>query len=170
MDPPDRIAVANHTRFGNRFDAQSLWTAAWLAAAVVYAVPVCYFAYERVVEVTRQARERLIVQHRLWEVDANYQGSARTWTRVASHLLTDSQLLQRVRTRYGDLANEIELDYRRDLTIAQVEVIAVATAAWAAPVAAAYGLALLVGRRRRQTRESPKQINDAVSNDSRYRP
>lgn len=152
-----------------RISRGSWWKVAWLIIAAVYATPVCYIAYGRVIEVTRQARERLIVQHRLWELDPEYQGSPRTWTRVASHLLSDSQLMKRVRARYGDLANEIELDYHRDLTIARAEVVLLAAAAWAVPTAALYGLGFLV-RRRRSPRETPKQPERSAATDSRYRP
>lgn len=148
----------------------SLWKVAWLILAAAYAAPVCYIAYDRVVEVTRQARERLILQHRLWELDPEYQGSPRMWTRVASHLLSDNQLMRRVRMRHGaQLTSEIELDYRRDLTLAQAEVVAVAAAAWALPLGALYGFGLLVSRRRAPP-EPPKPPEKPVPSDSRYRP
>lgn len=154
-----------------RISRGSLWKVAWLIFAAAYAAPVCYIAYGRVVEVTRQAREQLIVQHRLWELDPEYQGSPRMWTRVALLLLTDNQLMRRVRMRHGaQLANEIELDYRRDLTLAQAEVVAVAAAAWALPLGALYGLGLLVSRRRRAPPEPLKPPERPVSSDSRYRP
>jgi hypothetical protein len=148
----------------------SPWKIAWLTFAALYAALTCYIAYDRVVAVTRQAREQLIVQHRLWELDPEYQGSPRMWTRVASHLLSDNQLMKRVRARYGDLANEIELDYHRDLTIARGEVVLVAAAAWAAPTAALYGFGLIVVRRRRAPRAMPKPPQRSAESDSRYRP
>lgn len=153
-----------------RISRGSLWKVAWLTFAAIYATPVCYIAYDRIVEVRRQAREHLIVQHRLWELDPEYQGSPRTWTRVASLLLSDNQLMRRVRARYGDLGNQIELDYRRDLSIAQAEVVLVAAATWAVPAAALYGFGLIVVRRRRPPREMPKRPERSASTDSRYRP
>ena len=147
----------------------SAWKFACLIVALVYATPVAYFAYERAIEVTRQARERLIIQHRLWELDPGYQGTPQAWTRFASWLLTDNQLMRRVRSRYGELAREIELDYRRDLTLAQGEVWLVAAAAWALPVGALYGLGLVVLRRRRAPPAAPPPPAPP-SSDSRYRP
>ena len=44
------------------------WHAAWLAVALVYAVPLTRVAYERLNEVTHRARERLIIEYRLWEL------------------------------------------------------------------------------------------------------
>lgn len=165
--------MTDQTRSRTDIDTRrgSLWKVAWLILAAVYAAPVCYIAYNRVVEATRQAREQLIVQHRLWELDPEYQGSPRMWTRVAAYLLSDAQLMRRVRMRHGaQLANEIDLDYRRDLTLAQAEVVAVAATAWALPLGALYGLGLLVSRRRRAPPEPPKPPERPVSSDSRYRP
>ena len=133
-------------------------------------MPVIYFAYDRLNEVTLQAREHLIVQYRLWELHPEYQGKPQMWTRVASRILTDNQLLRRVRMRHGsELAKEIELDYRRDLTLAQSEVVLVATAAWALPLAALYGLGIFLARKRRTPPESPQPSTPPPS-DSRYRP
>ena len=146
------------------------WKIAWLVLAAAYAVPVAYFAYERAIEVTRQARERLIIQHRLWELDPGYQGTPKAWTRFAARLLTDNQLMRRVRARYGELARDIELDYRRDLTLAQGEVWVAAAAIWALPVGGLYGLGLLVSRRRRPPPGPPQPPAREPSSDARYRP
>jgi len=149
---------------------RSWWRIAWIMLAVIYAVPVGYFAYGRVAEVNRQARVRLIIQHRLWELDPGYQGTPQAWTRFAERLLTDGQIMRRVRARYGELASEIELDYRRDLTIAQGEVVAVAAGAWALPLAALYGIGFIAARSRRPLPEPQKPLVRPASSDARYRP
>ena len=147
----------------------SFWKVVWLIAAIAYAVPVAYFAYDRFIEVSRQARERLIVQYRLWELHPEYQGSPRAWTRFAARLLTDGQLMWRVRARYGELATEIELDYQRDLAIARGEVVAIALATWGAPVGALYLLGFLVARRRAVPHRPPAPPEKPADYDSRYR-
>ena len=163
MAQPDASSEAGQRR-------HPWWQIAWLILAIAYAVPVAYYANDRVTEVTRKARERLIVQYRLWELHPEYGGTPRTWTRFASRLLTDNQLLRRVRAKYGDLANDIELDYRRDLSIAQGEVIVAAAAAWAVPLAALYGLGLLIVMRRRRPPAQPQQAPERpAASDSRYR-
>jgi len=143
------------------------WRYAWIAAAVLYAVPVGKLAYDRLGDVTRSMRARLIVEHRLWEMQPDYRGRPEVWTNMASRLLTDRQLLLRVRTRYGAAAEAIELDYRRDLSIAQAEVVVVAFAAWGAPVAVIYGAGALIARRRRAP--PPPPVRPAYD-ESRYRP
>jgi len=130
-----------------------------------------YFAYNRLVEVSRQAREHFIVQYQLWELSPEYQGTPQMWTRVASLLLTDTQLMRRVRAKYGrELTREIELDYQRDLMLAHAEVVLVAVAAWALPVGALYGLVVFASRRRRPPPGPAKQPVGTPSSDSRYRP
>jgi hypothetical protein len=146
-----------------------LWQIAWLIVAAAYAVPVVYTANDRLNDVALRARERLILQYQLWELHPEYRGTPKNWTRFAARLLTDNQLLRRVRTKYGELATEIELDYRRDLSIAQGEVVMVAAAAWAVPVAALYGLGLFVLRRRRPPVPSQQQPETPAVSDSRYR-
>ncbi len=151
--------------------AQSLlWKLAFLVVAAGYAVPVISTAYERTLEVTRQQRAQLIVQHRLWELHPDYAGTPQAWTRFASLLLTDRQLMTRVRTKYGELAEQIELDYRRDLFIAQAEVVLVAGAIWALPLAALYGIGVGVAVARRRRPVEPEKTESAPSSDSRYRP
>jgi hypothetical protein len=69
-----------------------------------------------------------------------------------------------------DLATDIELDYRRDLTIAQGEVVLVAVASWAVPVGLLYGLGYLIARRRRVSPSpEPEPAKPAYSED-KYRP
>jgi hypothetical protein len=143
------------------------WRIAWLVVALAYAAPVAYFSYGRVIDVSQRARERLIVEYRLWELHPEYHGTPQAWTRFASRLLTDNQLLRRVRLVQRDVATDIELDYRRDLTIAQGEVVLAAIAVWAAPLGLLYGLACLVARRR--VAPPPAPAKPAYSED-KYRP
>ena len=146
----------------------SAWQIALIILAVAYAVPLAYVAYNRLGEVARQARERLIVEYRLWELHPEYKGTPQAWTRFASRLLTHGQLLRRVHVKYGALATEIELDYRRDLSVAQGEVVLVVVAAWGIPVGALYGLGILLTRRRRRVLAKPPE--KPGYSDARYRP
>ena len=144
-----------------------LWIIAWALAAVAYAVPLGWRAYEDLVRVSYRERARMIEQHRLWEVD-NFRGRPANWTRFASRLLTDQQLLRRLAVKYGAQSEEIEREYRRDLAIARAEVIVVAGALWAGPVAALYGLILLM--RRRRVPPPTSKIQPPSASDPRYRP
>lgn len=144
-----------------------LWKLAWLVIAAAYAWPIVLTAYERIEVVTRAARERLIVEYRLWELHPEYAGTPETWTRFAARLLSDRQLLSRVRAKYGALAEQIEFDYRRDLFIAQAEVTVIALLAWGLPLAALYGIGLAVARRSR--RRTPQQAAQPPADDPRYR-
>jgi hypothetical protein len=112
----------------------------------------------------------LIVAHRLWELHPEYRGSPETWTNFASRLLTDRQLMLRVRAKYHDGAKPIELDYRRDLSIAQGEVIVAAAAIWGLPVGLAYGLGWLLAARRRKPPPAPPPPRRPAYDASRYRP
>jgi hypothetical protein len=158
----NRSGPEAHSRLG------SSWQIALVILAVAYAVPLAYVAYNRLEVVARQARERLIVEYRLWELHPEYKGTPQAWTRFASRLLTDGQLLRRVHAKYGALATEIELDYRRDLSVAQGEVVLVVVAAWGIPVGALYGLGILLTRRRRRVLEKPPE--KPGYSDARYRP
>lgn len=144
-----------------------LWQGAWIALAIAVAVPMGFSAYEQLSHVSEQARARLIEQHRLWELDPNFRGKPAAWTRMASRLLSDRQVLMRVAAKYGGQSDAIELEYRRDLTMARAEVVVVALGWWAAPLAGLYGIALLV--RRRQRAPPPKIVPASVA-DPRYRP
>ena len=144
-----------------------LWRGAWLALAIACAVPVASSAYERFNRVSQEARVRLIEQHRLWELQPDFRGKPEVWTRAASRLLNDRQLLMRVAAKYGGQSEEIELEYRRDLGIARAEVVLAAIALWAAPLAALYGIVVLVSGRKRAP--LPK-IEPASVSDPRYRP
>lgn len=143
------------------------WRVAWIALALVYAAPFAWIGYQRVIEVTQRQRTQLIEQHRLWEVDRHYKGSPRTWTRVAAWILSDSQLMSRVAQKYGTLAQQIELDYRRDLMFARAEAVLPLVAWWAIPLGALYGLNRMV--RRRPKRPAPKSTPASIF-DPRYRP
>ena len=151
------------------FPKAGLWFYAWVAVALLYAIPIAMRGYDRVIDVTRKAREQLIVQHRLWELHPEYRGTPETWTRFASRLLTDRQLMVRMRAKYGERAEQMELEYRSDLTIAQAEVIVRAAAIWGVPVAVLYGIGILVARRRRPL-PPPPVPEPPRYDDSRYRP
>jgi hypothetical protein len=145
------------------------WRLAWLAVALATAIPVGWSAYGRLTDVTRKARYAFIVEHRLWEADTGYYGTPATWTRFASTLLTDRQLMVRVRTMYGsEQAEQIMLDYRRDLTIAQAEVACAAAGLWGLPIAALYGL-IYWSTRRKPAPAAVKTPPSRIS-DSRYLP
>jgi hypothetical protein len=145
-----------------------LWKAVFLLIAAAYAWPVFWIAHDRVQEVNRKQRQQLIVRHQLWELHPEYAGTPQTWTRFASLLLSDRQLLRRVGRKVPDLVEQIELDYRRDKFIAQAEVVLVAGALWMLPLAMLYGVGMIVGRRREPAR--PLEPERSTMSDSRYRP
>jgi hypothetical protein len=146
------------------------WRLAWLAVALATAIPVGWSAYGRLTDVNRKARYAFIVEHRLWEADTGYYGTPATWTRFASNLLTDRQLMVRVRSMYGsEQAEQIMLDHRRDLTIAQAEVIVAALGLWGLPVAGLYGLIYWSDRRRLVVAPAKTPAPSRLS-DSRYLP
>ena len=64
------------------------------------------------------------------------------------------------------MADQIELDYRRDLTIAQMEVVLTALGVWALPLALLYAAAWAVRRRRRSAPQV--KIQPASAADPRY--
>ena len=132
-------------------------------------MPVARVAEDRLTDVTHRARERLIIEYRLWELNPEYRGTSQAWTRFAARLLTDNQLLRRLHVAQRELAPEIELDYRRDLTVAQCEVVLGAVAVWAIPVALVYGIGLLLARRRPSVRE-PKAPVRPIYSEAKYRP
>ena len=145
------------------------WHAIFVAVALALAVPIASEAYERLMHVNQQARERLILEHRLWELQPGFKGKPQVWARFASRLLNDRQLLSRVAAKYGPQAEEIEIEYRRDLAIARAEVVVIATAAWAAPLAVAYAVVWWGLRRRKKPVAAPK-AQPASASDPRYRP
>ena len=145
-----------------------LWKAVFLLVAAAYAWPLFWIAHDRVQEVNRKQRQQLIVRHQLWELHPEYVGTPQTWTRFASRLLSDRQLMRRVHKKYGALGEQIELDYRRDKFIAQAEVVLVAGALWVLPLAGLYGIGTMLGRRRERAR--PPEPDRSTTFDSRYRP
>ena len=145
------------------------WRYLLIVVAALYAIPVARFGYDNFSDVTRKMRARLIVEHQLWELQPRYSGKPQDWTRSASRLLTDRQLLRRVRARYGDRADSIELDYRRDLSIAQAEVVLLAAAIWGIPVALLYGMGWVVAKRRRRPPPAAPPSRPAYD-EARYRP
>lgn len=151
------------------FPKEKRWHYAWIALALVYAIPIALRAYDHVIEVTQRAREQLILHHRLWELQPGFRGKPEQWARLASRLLTDRQLLLRLRARYGEAAQQLELEYRSDLTIAQAEVVLAALAIWALPVATVYGVGWLLLKRRRPPPPPPAPSRPAYD-ESRYRP
>ena len=146
------------------------WQAAAFAFAIAYAWPIASRAYEDLAQLNLQARVRLIEQHRLWEMQPDFRGKPELWTRIASRLLSDGQLLRRVAVKYGAAAEQIELDYRRDLAIARAEVVLSWSVIWAGPLAALYALAVLVQRRRNAPPPPVERAQPASVSDPRYRP
>ena len=145
-----------------------LWKTVFVLIAAAYAWPVFWIAQDRVQEVNRKQREQLIIRHQLWELDPEYAGTPQAWTRFASMLLSDRQLMRRVRKKYGAFAEQIELDYQRDRFIAQAEVVLVAGAWWVLPLTVLYGIGALIGHRRKPAR--PPETAQTTVSDSRYRP
>ena len=94
------------------------WRRAWLFAAAVTLPIAAYFAYQESRVVAQSLRVELIQRYSLWETDPDYRGTPRDWTRFAAWLLDNEQLLERVRAKYGPLADQIELDFRRDAALA----------------------------------------------------
>jgi len=140
---------------------------AFLVLALACGVPLVTSADGRLTRVSQEARGRLIHEHQLWELDPNFRGKPQVWARMASRLLSDRQLLSRVAQKYRGQSSEIELDYKRDLTIARAEVVFGALAIWAAPLAAVYGLAWALRRRKPA---APAKAQPASVSDPRYRP
>ena len=111
---------------------------------------------------------RFIITHRLWELHPEFKGSPETWTSFAARLLTDRQLMVRVNSKYGALAEQIQIEYHRDLTIAQSVVVFRALAVWALPLLTLYGVVWLLYRRQRPRPQAPAPV--ASLNDPRYLP
>ena len=124
------------------------WRLAWLVLALAYAAPLGWTAYHHVMAINEKARVALITDHRLWELHPEYHGTPQAWTRFAALLLTERQLAFRMRRKYGDEAEQLMLDWRRDLTIAQAEIVIVALASWGIPAGLGYALGVLVTGRR----------------------
>lgn len=171
MPIPDNERVQPSTRkpAPARVASARAWRkVAWLVLALAYAVPLVWHAYDRLLEVDHQARVRLIEEHRLWELQPEYRGKPEMWTRIASRLLNDTQLMSRIATRYGALAEQIELDYRRDLAVARAEVVLEAVALWALPVVLLHAVVRLAARRKPPL--PPPKTQPASALDPRYKP
>lgn len=124
------------------------WQWGLLALAVVSLVPLAWFAYVDTLEAARVARVQLIEHYRLWETAPDYAGSPQAWTRFAAMLLDTDQLMERVRVTHGALAEQIELDFRRDLVLVCGRTIGTYLLLWLAPLALLYGAGLLYRHRR----------------------
>ncbi len=104
----------------NAVHGASSWTSgrllrlAFVLLAIAYALPVGSTAYDRLTRVNQAARERLIREHRLWELQPDFRGKPEIWARMASRLLNDRQLLARMATKYGGQSEQLELEYRRE--------------------------------------------------------
>ena len=117
----------------------SRWQWAWLLLAAVSLPPTAYYGYQESQQVGRTLRVQLIERYSLWEADPGYRGTPQAWARFASLLLDTDQLMERVRTKHGALAEQIELDFRRDAALAHGRVIAVYLLGWGAPLGLLYG-------------------------------
>ena len=129
------------------------WLWAWLLLATVSLPPAAYYAYQESQQVARALRVQLIERYSLWETDPAYRGTPQAWTRFAAWLLDSDQLLERVRAKHGALAEQIELEFRRDAALAHGKVIAVYLLGWGVPVALLYGAGWLYERRKQRSRD-----------------
>ena len=128
--------------------AVPLW--AWLIVAALTLLPAAYFAYLDSGEAARVMRVRLIEHYRLWETAPEYAGTPQAWTRFAAWLLDTDQLMERVRMREGALAEQIEIDYRRDMLLVCGKIIGAYLLAWLTALALLFGAARLYRRRARR--------------------
>jgi len=124
------------------------WQWAWLLLAAVSLPLAAYHAYQESQQVARALRVQLIERYSLWESDPLYRGTPQSWTRFAAWLLDIDQLMERVRAKHGALADQIELDFRRDTALAYGRIIAVYLLGWGAPLGLLYGAGWLYQRRR----------------------
>ena len=124
------------------------WQWAWLLLLAMSALPTSYYAYQEMQQTERMLRMQLIEHYSLWETDPLYRGTRQSWTRFAARLLNTDQLIERVRTQQGEVADEIERDFRRDGVFALGKVIAMYLAAWATALALVYGASALIAIRR----------------------
>lgn len=150
-----------------RWSSSRLLRVLFLATAILYAVPIATSAYDRFTRVNQAAKARLIREHRLWELEPSFRGRPEIWTRMASRLLDDRQLLARVGVKLGAQAEPLELEYRRDLGIARAEVVLGACALWAGPLIVLYGMVRLL---RRAKSAPPPKAPPASASDPRYLP
>jgi len=123
------------------------WQWAWLLLAAVSLPPVSYHAYQTLEAVGRDLRVQLIQRYSLWETDPDYRGTPQAWTRFAAILLNTDQLMQRVREKQGEVADQIEENFRRDAAFAQGKVIGLYLLSWGVPLALLYGAGWLYQRK-----------------------
>lgn len=131
-----------------RIASLSWWQRAWLVLAAVSLPLTAYYAWLATEQADRDLRVQLIQRYSLWEADPQYRGTPQAWTRFASFLLNTEQLMERVRAKYGALAEPIELDFRRDKVFAQGRVIVIYLLGWGMPLGVLYAAGLLYERRR----------------------
>lgn len=147
--------------------ARLYWLWAWLLIAAFSAVPLGRLAYRDIVELNIQTRHRFIVEYELWRAHPKLNASPQHWARSAARLLTDNQIMNRLRIVHPDQARQIELDYRRDLTLAQVIAGSRYLLPWSLLMALLYGAGLFVLRPKKRV-PPPKSV-PASYNDPRYR-
>ena len=124
------------------------WRLWWCALAALAAIPAVYCANRELLQTRLELDTRLIVEQRLWESDPGYAGTAQNWTRFAAWLLSSEQLLERMRVLQPAHAESIEEEYRRDATLAFGAVLLRYLAIWGVPIGVAYGVAVMLERRR----------------------
>jgi hypothetical protein len=124
------------------------WQLVWMILAALWAGVIAWQASPHMIDAAREARTRLIQQTQLWEMEPAYGGKPETWTRFAAMLLSDEQLLERVRRKYGERAEDIETEYRRDEFVALGVIALAAVAIWGIPVGAGYAATWWYLRRR----------------------
>ena len=124
------------------------WRLWWFALAALAAIPAVYCANRELLQTRLELDTRLIVEQRLWESDPGYAGTAQNWTRFAAWLLSSDQLLERMRVLQPAHAESIEEEYRRDATLAFGAVLLRYLAIWGVPIGVAYGVAVMLERRR----------------------
>lgn len=128
--------------------ALAWWQWTWLVLAIASLLPTAYYAYVESQQVGRALRVQLIESYSLWETDPAYRGTPQAWTRFASFLLDTDQLFDRVRMKHGALAEQIELDFRRDAALAHGKVMVSCLLAWGLPLALLYVVGWLYQHRR----------------------
>src|SRR5258706_272535 len=124
------------------------WQWAWLLLLAISALPTSYYAYQEMQQTERMLRMQLIEHYSLWKTDSLYRGTPQSWTRFAARLLDTDQLIERVRAQQGEVADEIERDFRRDEAFALGKVIGTYLAAWATALGLVYGPGALIAIRR----------------------
>ena len=124
------------------------WRLWWFALAALAAIPAVYCANRELLQTRLELDTRLIVEQRLWESDPGYAGTAQNWTRFAAWRLSSEQLLERMRVLQPAHAESIEEEYRRDATLAFGAVLLRYLAIWGVPIGVAYGVAVMLERRR----------------------